>query len=175
MSDHIRVDESYVKALLGHAAWDKAEVVISEETSNEEVIEEAEEEVVHFCPLCESCLEESVSPELYDEFFVALEEAAAGTEEEEDLEEAAPSTKKELAGAEGVERKKEAQADKARRSAQTSDENDAEDAENASIDKAMGKKKVGHPGGVKGMAAELKAAAKAKAEKRGKDVEDSID
>ena len=98
MSDHIRVDESYVKALLGHAAWDKAEVVISEETSNEEVIEEAEEEVVHFCPLCESCLEESVSPELYDEFFVALEEAAAGTEEEEeeeDLEEETDSTETE--------------------------------------------------------------------------------
>ncbi len=161
MSDHIRVDESYVNALLGHAAWDKAEVQISESASKqEEVIEEAEE--VPFCPLCESCLEEEVSEELYEEFLCALEEAMSITEE-------APATKKELASAEGEHRK----AERATNNAQTPDEKAAQKAKNKEIEDAMGKAKVGHPDGVPGIEKELKDAAGARAAKASADLENS--
>lgn len=94
MSEKIRVDEDFVKSLIGGAAWRQEEL---RKELTEEVVEEAAEEVVeeeaHICPLCESHLAEEISDEAWDSHFAMLDQIAEevdAEEEGEDLEEAAP-------------------------------------------------------------------------------------
>ena len=57
MSNHIKIDEDYVKSLLEYAAWDNKLEISDEklEEAAEEAVEEAEELIEeHVCPLCES-------------------------------------------------------------------------------------------------------------------------
>lgn len=65
MSNHIKIDEDFVKALLKDAAWDKAIVSVKEEdeTVKVEEAEKVEEAQEHVCPLCESQLDEAISDE----------------------------------------------------------------------------------------------------------------
>jgi len=71
MSNHIKIDEDFVKSLIQDAAWDKVHVSVqeadetveieeAEEAEEAEKVEEAEEP---FCPLCESQLDEELSDE----------------------------------------------------------------------------------------------------------------
>lgn len=92
MSEKIRVDEDFVKSLIGAAAWRQEEL---RKELTEEVVEEAAEEVVeeeaHICPLCESHLAEEISDEAWDSHFAMLDQIAEevdAEEEGEDLEEA---------------------------------------------------------------------------------------
>jgi hypothetical protein len=92
MSEKIRVDEDFVKSLIGGAAWRQEEL---RKELTEEVVEEAAEEVVeeeaHICPLCESHLAEEISDEAWDSHFAMLDQIAEevdAEEEGEDLEEA---------------------------------------------------------------------------------------
>ena len=108
MTNHINVDESFVKSLVENAAWDEARLSVTEakqeetvEASKEEaeVVEEEKEELVqatqplqedeHFCPLCESTLEEELSDERIMEHLAQIEEALA-----QELEEEGPNTRK---------------------------------------------------------------------------------
>jgi len=88
MSNHIKVDEDYVKSLLANAAWDHVDVRIQEEVQEETpVVENTVEE--HVCPLCESKLDEELADEIVLEHLGKIEELLMedSEEEEEDVEE----------------------------------------------------------------------------------------
>jgi hypothetical protein len=55
----------------------------TEETEEETVVEAVEEEDAHFCPLCESKLEEEISDEILAEHINDILEVVARDEEEE--------------------------------------------------------------------------------------------
>jgi hypothetical protein len=94
MTNHINVEESFIKSLVENAAWDEARLSVTEakqeetvEASKEEaeVVEEEKEELVqetqalqedqHVCPLCESTLEEALTDEQIMEHLAQIEEA----------------------------------------------------------------------------------------------------
>lgn len=89
MSEKIRVDEDFIKSLIGNAAWKQEEIA---QSLSEEVVEEAAtEEEGHVCPLCESHLAEEISDESWESHLTMLDQIAEevdAEEEGEDLEEA---------------------------------------------------------------------------------------
>ena len=67
MSNHIKIDEDYVKSLLENAAWGH-DVQLQEEVQEEVIVEE------HVCPLCESKLDEELADEIVLEHLGKIEE-----------------------------------------------------------------------------------------------------
>ena len=111
MSDHIKVEESYVNALLENAAWGAARVSLDEKRggkkgdkpdfttgarkgdesetqpgrSDFEEMKEATQP--HTCPLCESVLEEALTDEQIQEHVFQIQSALESIEEAEEVEE----------------------------------------------------------------------------------------
>jgi len=94
MTNHIEVDETYVKSLLENAAWGKANIKLSEKTSpvEQEITEEPTEEEAavieeapesHSCPLCESSLENDLSDEVIFEHINMVQSLLQALTEEE--------------------------------------------------------------------------------------------
>ena len=92
------VSDGFVKTIVENANWKDVGVNISEskdkvvEETKDEVVEETNTEIEHFCPLCESKLEEELSDEvLYEHIDTVLSLAndllKEETEEEESSEE----------------------------------------------------------------------------------------
>jgi len=98
MTEHIRVNDNFVAALVESAAWGAARLNVAEkevQAVSEEATELVEE---HTCPLCESVLDEDLSEErllehlqlvseILESLLVEEEEELQEEEDEEDVEE----------------------------------------------------------------------------------------
>ena len=100
MTDHIKVETSFVKSLLEGAAWEKAGLTLVEKKAATKEMKEADDEEedldpsgtkkeldqkesveVHECPLCESVLDEELSDEAIFEHVAQIQEALKTLEE----------------------------------------------------------------------------------------------
>ena len=106
MTDHIKVETSFVKSLLEGAAWGSAGVTLAEKKSTPKEMKEADDEEedldpsgtkkeldqkesveVHECPLCESVLDEELSDEAIFEHVAQIQEALKTLEEKKEVSE----------------------------------------------------------------------------------------
>ena len=134
MSNHIKIDEDYVKSLLENAAWGH-DVQLQEEVQEEVIVEE------HVCPLCESKLDEELSDEIVLEHLEKIEELLEANTAGPDVEPSDASDRaKELA------KQGQAEAEKKKKVNAMKEEDDDED-EDVEEDKWSGQKKGDKPKG----------------------------
>jgi hypothetical protein len=95
MTEHIKVEKSFIESLVEGAAWDAARLTITEKKAPKQEMKEADEEEdldpsgskkeesveEHSCPLCESVLEEELSDEVIFEHVAQIQEALKTLEE----------------------------------------------------------------------------------------------
>jgi hypothetical protein len=101
MTEHIKVEKSFIESLVEGAAWDAARLTITEKKAPKQEMKEADEEEdldpsgtkkeesveEHSCPLCESVLAEELSDEVIFEHVAQIQEALKTLEEKKEVSE----------------------------------------------------------------------------------------